>query len=522
METFSTVSICVQTVIVAVIPIWGWLMLNSLWLRPKRLEKLLRAQGLQGESYKLSSLDDSKQKHMLKMQQEAKSKPIALSNDVAPQIFTSVYQTINQYGKNSFLWEGTTPKVIITEPEQIKEVFNKIHDFSKPKFNSVINLLNVGLVQYNGEKWAKHRKIVNPAFHLDKLKNMLPAFLESGHDMISKWKEMLSSDGTCEIDVWPFLQNLTCDVISRTAFGSSYAEGTKIFGLLRRQGYLLMTAVHTHIPMWWLLPTSTKRTMKEMDRDIYNSVEGIIKKRETAMENGEAIKDDLLGILLESNHIENQGHENSKTGGMTNEEVMKECKAFYNAGQETTSTLLVWTMILLARHPEWQARAREEVLQVFGNQNPNFNGLSQLKIVTMVLYEVLRLYPPTIYFTRAVEKDLKLGNLSLPAGIQVSIPILLLHHDRDIWGDDAKQFKPERFSEGIAKVTKGQVSYFPFGWGPRICIGQNFALLEAKIVLSLLLQNFSFELSAAYTHAPTAVLSLQPKHGAQLVLHKLE
>ncbi|XP_057429234.1 11-oxo-beta-amyrin 30-oxidase-like [Lotus japonicus] len=510
MELLSIIWVVV-TVTVAVIPIWA---LQVLWLKPKKMENLLRAQGLQGQPYKLNLFsDNSKQNHMLKLQHEANSKPITLSDDVAPHVFLPSFQTVHKYGKNSFLWEGTTPQVIITNPEQIKEVFNKMQDFPKPKSNSIVKFFSVGLVEYEGEKWAKHRKIITPAFHTDKLKIMLPAFLKSSHDMISKWKEMLSLDGSCEIDVWPFLQNLTCDAISRTAFGSNYAEGTKMFGLLKKQGYLLMTARR--------LQASTKRRMKEIDRDIHDSLEGIIKKREQAMKNGVATNDDLLGLLLESNHIENQGLGNSKNGGMTNQEVIEECKIFYIAGQETTSTLLVWTMVLLARYPEWQERARQEVLQVFGTQNPNFDGLSHLKIVTMILYEVLRLYPPVIYFIRTVQKDLKLGNLLLPAGTRISLPILLMHHDSEIWGDDVKEFKPERFSEGIAKATKGQVSYFPFGWGPRICIGQNFALLEAKIVLSLLLQNFSFELSAAYAHVPTTSVTLQPKHGAQLILHKV-
>jgi cytochrome P450 len=116
---------------------------------------------------------------------------------------------------------------------------------------------------------------------------------------------------------------------------------------------------------------------------------------------------------------------------------------------------------------------------------------------------------------------LKVGNLFLPAGTQISLPIILIHQDNDLWGDDAKEFKPERFAEGIAKATKGQVCYFPFGWGPRICLGQNFALLEAKIVISLLLQNFSFELSPTYAHVPNMMLTLQPKNGASIILHKL-
>ncbi|XP_061369239.1 11-oxo-beta-amyrin 30-oxidase-like [Gastrolobium bilobum] len=521
MKVFS-IAMWVLTVILALVPIWAWRMLNSLWLRPKRLERVLRAQGLQGDTYKLF-VDNTKQFYMLKMQQEAKSKSIGLSNiDVAPQVFSPVHQTVSKYGKNSFLWEGTTPKVIITDPTQTKQVFNNMQDFTKPELNPFVRFFSTGLTQYEGEKWAKHRKIINPAFQLEKLKNMLPAFSQSCNDMISKWKGTLSSDGTSEIDVWPFLQNLTCDVISRAAFGSSYAEGTKIFQLLKRQGYLLMTAKHTHIPMWWLLPTTTNRRMKEIESDIRDSLEAIIKKREKATMNGETTtSDDLLGLLLESNQFENQGRENGKTLGMTRQEVIEECRLFYLAGQETTSDLLVWTMVLLGKYPEWQARARQEVLQVFGNQNPNFDGLSRLKIVIMILYEVLRLYPPTVYFNRALQKAVKLGNLSLPAGVLVSLPILLIHQDHDIWGDDAKEFKPERFSEGIAKATKGQVSFFPFGWGPRICIGQNFALLEAKIVLSLLLQNFSFELSPAYAHVPTTLLSLQPKHGAHIILRKL-
>ncbi|XP_058765556.1 cytochrome P450 716A67-like [Vicia villosa] len=499
--------------------VWAWSILNWIWLKPKKLEKLLREQGVKGNPYRLLVGDI---KDLLKIQKEATSKPMNLSDDVVPYVFPFGQQSVAKHGKNSFIWLGPIPRVILTDPELVKEVFNKIYDFQKPNSNQLVRILATGLIVHEGEKWSKHRKIINPAFHLEKLKLMLPAFFQSCNDLINKWEGILSSDGSCEVDAWPFVQKLASDAIARTAFGSSYEEGMRIFELQKEQAELTMKVLVTgYIPGWRFLPTTTNKRLKEIDRDVIASLTDMINKREREIKVGEATKNDLLGILLESNHKEIKEN-NNKDVGMNLDDVIKECKLFYLAGEETTSVLLVWTIILLSRHPNWQARARQEVIQVFGNKKPDFDELSRLKIMTMILYEVLRLYPPIIALPREVQKDVKVGNLTIPAGVQFFLPALLVHHDTKLWGDDANVFNPERFSEGVLKATNGKTSFFPFGGGPRLCIGQNFTMLEAKMAIAMILQHFSFELSPTYAHAPITVITLRPKHGAQIILRKLE
>ncbi|WKA12936.1 hypothetical protein VitviT2T_030278 [Vitis vinifera] len=224
-----------------------WRLLNWVWLRPKRLERCLREQGLAGNSYRLLHGDFKEMSMMLK---EAYSRPISLSDDIAPRVLPFHCHFIKKYGKNFFAWFGPNPMVNIMEPELIRDILLKSNVFQKPPPHPLGKLLVSGLVTLEGERWAKRRKNINPAFHLEKLKNMLPAFHLSCSDMVTKWK-MLSVGGSCELDVWPYLENLTGDVISRTAFGSSYEEGRRIFQLQKEQTHLaIQVTMSVYIPGW--------------------------------------------------------------------------------------------------------------------------------------------------------------------------------------------------------------------------------------------------------------------------------
>ncbi|KAJ0100887.1 hypothetical protein Patl1_04981 [Pistacia atlantica] len=433
-----------------------WKALDWVWLKPKKLEKLLRQQGFSGNSYKFLHGDTTE---MFMMRKQAKTRTInPFSHDIASRVIPFHHHITKKYGKNSFIWMGPMPIINITDPKLIREILLRHEIFQKPELNSLGRSVFSGMGIYEGERWFKVRKTANPAFHLDKLKGMLPKMYLSCNDMIRKWKISISNEESHELDLWPDIKALTSDVISRTTFSSSYEDGRKIFELITEQINIITQVFYFfHIPGWSFVPTKANRKLKSNDKEIREVIKGIVKKREEVLKVGEASNEDLLGLLVESNlkEIQEHGH---KESGMSIEEVIDECKLFYLAGQETTATLIIWTMILLCMHPNWQERAREELFQVFGNKEPQFDELNSLK------------------------------------------------EDEKYWGADAKEFNPDRFSQGVSKASKNdQVSFFPFSWGPRTCIGQNFALLEAKLALAIILQNFSFQLSPTYVHTPVLV-----------------
>ncbi|CDP03103.1 unnamed protein product [Coffea canephora] len=475
----------------------------SIWWKPKWFERHLKQQGIEGHPYKLLI---GHMKDFMNQITEAWSKPMSqpLSSDC-----TTRRSLHSQH--SSKIWEDITMLG---------------RDNSKVEHYGSRDNKRKGLTLLEGEIWATHRKIMTPAFKLEKLKGMVSIFAEGCVLLVEKWKKSIALGGTSEIDVWPDFQELTGDIISRTAFGSNFDEGNQILKLqIELQSLLKPCKARTYLVLGTLpfIPTKKSQRRKSLDKNITSMLRTLIERKRTLMRTGQTNTDDLLGLLLQSNDENSlQSSPYNKDGNkMTIKEIIEECKQFYIAGRETSSSLLTWTMVILAMHPEWQEKAREEVLTVCGKEHPDAKTISQLKSVTMILHEVLRLYPPTIALYKHTYQEIKIGNLSLPAGVDLTLPLLLTHRDPELWGSDAEEFKPERFSGGLSKASKNQLAFFPFGWGPKTCIGQHFALMEAKVALSIILQNFSFELSPSYAHAPNTVMALQPQHGAPIILKEV-
>uniref|UniRef100_A0A7N2LIU4 Uncharacterized protein n=2 Tax=Quercus lobata TaxID=97700 RepID=A0A7N2LIU4_QUELO len=236
----------------------------------------------------------------------------------------------------------------------------------------------------------------------------------------------------------------------------------------------------------------------------------VVKQRTEA-----SYEEDLLQMILEGAKS-NNGYYGPSTDNSRDKFIVDNCKSIYFAGYETTAITASWSLMLLAAHPEWQARARAEVLEIVGDSLPDANMLRNMKTLTMVIQETLRLYPPVTFVVREALEDITFKDIMIPKGTNMQIPIPILQQHYDLWGPDAHKFNPERFAHGIIGACKTPQAYMPFGVGSRVCAGQHFAMTELKVILSLILSKFCFSLSPAYQHSPAFRLVIVPEHGITL------
>ncbi|XWS23055.1 hypothetical protein CRYUN_Cryun29cG0088800 [Craigia yunnanensis] len=486
---------------------------------PKRLtiqiQSLMRSQGMKGPPYKFLH---GSTKEIINMGKEVMISPMELSHHVFPRIQPHIYSWMSLYGKNFLYWYGPQAHLVVTEPELVKEILNnKDGAYPKQEIQGYWKkLLGYGLVSSSGEKWVKHRKLANYAFHAESLKGMIPSMISSVEMMLERWRKQEVQ----EIELFDEFKVLTSEIISRTAFGSSYLEGEHIFDMLTKMALIVSRNTYKiRIPgIRKLVKTDDDIESDKLEQGIRNSFTQMIRKREETATGESDSYNDFLGLLMKAYH------DTDKIKSISVDDLIDECKTFYLAGHETTTSSLTWTFLLLAMYTEWQDKARMEVLELIGLKSPNPDSIAKLKTINIIVNESLRLYPPVCNLTRSVRREVMLGNVTLPENIELFISTLALHHDPEIWGEDAHLFKPERFAEGVAKATKANAAatyYLPFGLGPRNCVGSNFANTEIKIVLSMILRSYKFILSPTYIHSPTMRITLNPQHGVKVMIQAI-
>ncbi|KAG7587100.1 Cytochrome P450 [Arabidopsis thaliana x Arabidopsis arenosa] len=483
---------------------------SNLWV-PWRTQSHFKKQSVTGPSYRIFSGNSG---DVSRLTAEAKSKPIPSGSnphEFVHRVAPHYHAWSRVYGKTFLYWFGSKLVVATSDPKLIREALTTGGSFDRIGHNPLSKLLYAqGLPGLRGDQWVFHRRIAKQAFTMEKLKRWVPEMVTSTMMLLEKWEEMRNGEEEIELEIHREMHNLSADMLSKTAFGNSVEEGKGIFALqerMMRLFYLVRWSVY--IPGFRFFPSKTNREIWRVEKQIRGSILKLIENNKRAVEKS--------GTLLHAfmSPYTNQNGQEEKLGI---EEVIDECKTFYFAAKETTGNLITWVLVLLAMHQEWQKIAREEVLRVLGpTELPTPDILQDLKTLSMIINETLRLYPPAMTLNRDTLKRAKLGNLDIPAGTQLYLSVVAMHHDKETWGNDAEEFNPRRFED----PKKQSALLVPFGLGPRTCVGQNLAVNEAKTVLATILKHYSFRLSPSYAHAPVLLVTLQPQNGAHLLFSRI-
>ncbi|KAL6878366.1 hypothetical protein ACP4OV_012536 [Aristida adscensionis] len=505
----------------------------ALWhlvLRPRAIASSMARQGVRGPPYRFLAGSMPEAKRLVAAGRRGVPPLHAASHDIIPVLHPQFHRWVAEYeehsGRTFLYWIGPIPAIFTLDLELVKQVLtDRTGMFPKDFMIPVVkNLFGNGLIFINGDDWKRHRKVVLPAFNHDKLKSLSVVTAEVTGHMIQQWRNQIKqSDGQAtEIDMTPAFCDLTEEILGRVAFGMSLNQANvKEVVSAMREMQKLGTAATLQAPILWYLPTRSNLRVRQLKRLVGANIMSIMQTRVAAKgsNGGDGYGDDLFGLLLDAWSSERPG--SSET--LSTQEVIDEFKTFFIAGQETTTTLLVWAMFLLSVHPHWQEKVREEILRECPDgELPNANVLGKLKLLYMVLLETLRLYPPIVYIQRRTGSNVVLaGNISVPKGTLISIPIGMLHRDKEIWGPDADDFNPARFENGVSRAAKDPKALLSFSLGPRACTGQNFGIMEAQVVMAMILRKFSFSLSPKYVQKPKFLLALTPKRGMPLIVRNI-
>lgn len=412
-----------------------------------------------------------------------------------------------EYGDLVRLPVITGTRILVNNPEYIQQVLVKQpHKFHKSKLSkeATERLLGQGLLISEGDFWRRQRRLAQPAFHKHRINEYSATMLECAERQIGNWR-----DGETR-NVAQEMMELTLEAAVRTLFGTTLPGEAQRVGramafLMR---YSLRRARHPmHFPASWPTPWNLRanREYEFLDSLVYR----IISERKARPDSNH--RNDLLSLLM--------GAMDQDGSQMTSKQLRDETMTLFIAGHETTAITLSWAWYLLAQHPAVEARLEEELRSVLGGRAPDVADLARLPYLHAVISEVLRLYPPAYILARVAVAPFQIGECDFPAGETLLLSQWVMHRDPRFY-DDADAFCPERWLDGLAdRLPPG--AYFPFGDGPRRCIGQGFALLESALVIATVAQRFRFRLERGRHAVPEPLVTLRPKRGIWMTLHSV-
>ena len=393
-----------------------------------------------------------------------------------PAFLRQVHQ---QYGEVVRMRVAGRTMILLGHPDHVRHVLfdNRSNYWKGPTYDNFRLLGGNGLVSSEGDFWKRQRRLAAPAFHADAIASLVTLMTGATVAMLDQWGQ--DGGGGGQIDLHEEMTKLTLRIVGESLFGQDLSGdsglSTPAFSIaLRSVVERGNTAVAA--PMWIPTPGNVRLrgALRTLDRLVY----GVIERQRAGQGGGAGT---LLDLLMNATDEE--------TGERMNDRQLRdEVITMYVAGHETTALALTWTWHLLSHHPDIASRLEAELTQVLGGRVPTLKDIPQLRYTRMVLDEGMRLYPPIWSIARDVRSDDVIDGFRIPAGSTVLLSQFVTHHRSDVW-HQPDLFDPERFSPDAVK-QRHRFAYFPFSAGPRVCIGNNFSLIEGTLILATVCQRY--------------------------------
>jgi len=413
------------------------------------------------------------------------------------EYFTKVAR---EYGDVAGLRVLNFKTVFINHPSLIEEVLvTNARKYSKGRvLRANRHVFGEGLLTSEGDFWLRQRRLAQPAFHRARITSYAATMVDYTERMLQGWR------GGEERDAHQEMMRLTLEIVAKTLFDADVERDAQEVGksleLLLEIGANFRRTIF--VPHWLPTPTNlrVRREVKQIEKILYRI---IAERRASARDAG-----DLLSMLLSA-----QDEDGSR---MTDRQLRDETITLFLAGHETTASTLSWTWWLLARHPEVEAKLHAELDAVLGDRAPTLDDLPKLRYTGQVITESLRLYPAAWGMARLAVEDHEIAGYAVTKGMGVAMAQWVVHRDPR-WYDAPEEFRPERWEDDLLKRLP-RFAYFPFGGGPRQCIGNAFALMEAALILATIARKFRLLLVANHPVVPLASITLRPRHGVRVTL----